>query len=176
LFGPYLPLFVEAGTKSGAASMTGIINGITGLMTALSGLTISRLGDRHDKMAMIKLLLTLGVVASIPLGFTSSLWVFAFIYGLVFFIIGGIEPVVVSITTERTPVEKRGTLFGIQGLVGNIGWIVSPVVASYVSIRFSIQSVLFLIPLSIIPALAALLIFRRKLAEKAAASGSKLPC
>lgn len=163
LFSPYLPLFVEENIKRNAASTTGIINGVTGIMTALSGLTISRLGDKYDKTSLIKLLLGLGILAAIPLGFTSNLWIFTIIYGLVFFIVGGVEPVVVSITTERTPPEKRGVLFGIQGLVGSIGWILAPVAAGYVSIRFSIQSVLFLVPLSLIPALAALFIFKKKL-------------
>jgi DHA1 family multidrug resistance protein-like MFS transporter len=63
VFNPYIPLFVQeiqAGIK-GAASTTGIINGITGLMTALAGATLSRLGDKHDKKSVMLVLMASGI-------------------------------------------------------------------------------------------------------------------
>lgn len=163
LFSPYLPLYVEERTTANAASTTGIINGVTGFVTALSGLTLSRLGDKYNKNSLIRLLLALSLIAAIPLGFISNLWVFTIVYSLVFFLGGAIEPVMISITTERTPVEKRGMLFGVQGFVGNFAWFIAPLAASYVSIHFSIQAALFLVPLSLLPACVAVYLFRKKL-------------
>ena len=172
VFAPYLPLFVQEllSGGGGAVKYTGIINGVTGLTTALSGLTISRLGDRCSKMTLILLLFIAGVVCSIPLAFSRNLWVFIVVYGLFFFIMGGIEPVVVSMTTEITPPERRGVLFGIQGLVGNIGWAISPMLGSLVSMRYSIQAILLVLPIIMLPGIGAVFLLRMKENKPSAAN------
>jgi DHA1 family multidrug resistance protein-like MFS transporter len=42
-----------------------------------------------------------------------------------------------------TKPELRGTLFGIQGLVGSLGWMVSPTLGTYISIQFGIREILW---------------------------------
>lgn len=165
VFNPYLPLFVQEIYSSirGAAKVTGIINGVTGLMTALAGLTLSRLGDRCNKTVLLGVLLSSAVIVSLPLGFIQNLWLFTLLYGVFFFIMGGTEPVVLSITTENTPAERRGMLFGVQGLVGSLGWVISPVLGSAVSLKYSLQSIVFLIPLTLLPALIAVFFLSRSL-------------
>lgn len=163
VFNPYLPLFVQESLsgQEGAVRITGIINGVTGLMTALSGLTVSRLGDRYDKMVLLKILLAAGILFSIPLVFSSSLWVFTIVYSIFFFVIGGVEPVVVSISTEHTTPERRGMLFGIQGLAGNVGWILSPMLGSLISLKFSLQAILVLIPITLVPGLLSVFFIKK---------------
>lgn len=100
---------VRAGI-GGAAKYTGIIGGVTGLMTALSGLTLSRLGDRYDKMSLLKILFCAGLVISLPLMFPKNIWVFTAIYGLFFYVIGSIEPIAISITAENTPPKIKLSL------------------------------------------------------------------
>lgn len=148
IFNPYLPLYVQEMRSSieGTAKITGIISGMTGLMTAISGLTLSRLGDRYDKLSMLKIMFTAGILLSFPLFFIKTLWGFAILYAVLFFAIGGIEPIVMSVTSEIIPPENRGSLFGIQTLVGSIGWALSPLLGSVVSIQFSIKSIFLLIP------------------------------
>ena len=157
VFSPYIPLFVQEvrGTSEGAAGITGIISGIIAFLTAVSGLTLSRLGDRYHKLTLMIILLGAGTVLSLPLGLINNLWLFTALYGILFFVIGGIEPIVMSVTAEITPPERRGALFGVQGLVGSIGWAVAPMLGGAVSIKYSLRSVFLLIPaffiLSLIP-------------------------
>lgn len=162
VFAPYLPLFVQEVRLGvdGASRITGIISGIIGFMTALSGLTISRFGDRYNKVKLLRTLLAVSIILSLPLVFIRDLWIFSLVYAIFFFAVGGLEPVIMTMTSENTPAEKRGTLFGIQGLVGSVGWAVSPVLGSMISIRLSIQSVLLIIPLILFLGLIIVFILR----------------
>lgn len=141
LFTPFIPLYVQELTHhvEGAASTTGMINGLIGFVTAASAIMISRLGDRYDKMWLIRVMLILSVLDVLMLNLTSGMWGFVVFYTLLFLIIGGVEPLITSTTAEMTRPEKRGTLFGIQGLVGSLGWMVSPVIGGYVSVVWGIR-------------------------------------
>lgn len=149
VFSPYIPLFVQSSINSikGASRLTGIINGAAGLATALAGLTISRLGDKLNKLKLAMVLIFISFLVSLTLKFANSLYVFIPLYGIMFFFLGGIEPIITSTTAEKTPSERRGELFGFQGLVGSLGWMVSPMLGAYVSVNYSIKSILLLIPI-----------------------------
>ena len=141
LFTPFIPLYVQEITQhvEGAASTTGMINGLVGFVTAASAILISRLGDRYDKMWLIRVMLIMSALDVLMLNLTSGMWAFVVFYTLLFLIIGGVEPLITSTTAEMTQPEKRGTLFGIQGLVGSLGWMVSPVIGGYVSVVWGIR-------------------------------------
>lgn len=148
-FYPYLPIYVQEimGTAKGVSGTTGAINGFLSFATALSGLTLSRLGDKYDKRKLLLIYLISGTILSLPLMYINSLWIFSLVLGLVFFITGGVEPVIMSMTTENTPVNKRGFLFGIQGTVGNIGFAIAPLLGGIISIKYSTAAVLICIPI-----------------------------
>jgi DHA1 family multidrug resistance protein-like MFS transporter len=164
IFSPYMPIYVQEtlGTIEGTAKVTGIINGIVGLMTALSGLTLSRLGDKYDKMKVLIVLLGIGVILTLPIMLVNNLWVFAIFYGILFFAIGGIEPIIMSVTTEQTPKERRGMLFGVQGTVGSIGFAIAPLLGGIVSIGHSTKAVIWLIPVFLMLAIFAVLAVIKK--------------
>lgn len=151
VFSPYIPLFVQSSLNSteGAAKLTGMINGTAGLATALAGLTISRLGDKLDKLKLASILIFISFFVSLTLRYANSLYIFIALYGILFFFLGGIEPIITSTTAEKTPSERRGELFGYQGLVGSIGWMLSPMLGAYVSVNYSTKSILSLMPVFI---------------------------
>lgn len=145
VFAPFIPLYVQeiTGTLVGAATTTGNINGFIGLATALSGIGISLLGDKYNKLILIKLMLLVSFVATIAVNFAQNLVSFTIIYTLIFLIVGGVEPLVTAMTAEQTDPAKRGTLFGYQGLVGSLGWMVSPGIGTYISIQFNYSAILW---------------------------------
>jgi len=147
VFNPFIPLFIQETTHTivGAASTTGYINGLIGFVTALSAILISRLGDKYDKKRLILIMLIIGSIDVLILNLTTGLVPFVIFYTALFFIIGGIEPLITSTTAEMTHPDRRGTLFGIQGLVGSLGWMVSPVMGTYVSIAFGIKQILWVV-------------------------------
>ncbi len=149
VFAPYLALFVQMtrGTIEGSSRTTGIISGFTAMMTAVSAIFTGRLGAKYDRYRLLGICFISGILISCILVFVRSLWLFALVYGLFMFAVGGIEPVIMSLTSESTPSEKRGALFGIQTLVGSVGWALAPAIASFISIKFSLHSVIVLIPI-----------------------------
>lgn len=145
VFTPFIPLYVQeiTGTKVGAAALTGSINGLVGFVTALSAVFISRLGDKYAKLPLIKVMLMIAFFIAIGVNFTNSLMSFTILYTAIFFVIGGVEPLITSMTAEQTDPGRRGALFGIQGLVGSLGWMVSPVIGTYISIAFNYSAILW---------------------------------
>lgn len=175
VFSPYLPLYVQEMRSKieGSSQVTGLINSLIGLMTALSGLILSRLGDKYNKLNIIRVLLLCGIAFSAPLFFTNTLMQMTVLLALMYFALGGVEPVLMSITSERIPSNKRGVLFGFQTLVGCIGWAVSPIMASYLSINYTLKSTMILIPIFLVLGLLTtfiLLLHNRKTAN----TGSQL--
>lgn len=168
IFSPYLPLYIQGvlNTTEGASKLTGYINGIIGIASAVSGLTISRLGDKYDKLKIVTILLGIAFVVSLSLTKAGSLYMFALLYGLLFFFIGGVEPIITSITAENTRPERRGELFGYQGLVGSIGWICSPMVGAYISMNYEVSSILYLIPALLTINYLLLISIRKRLNKK----------
>jgi DHA1 family multidrug resistance protein-like MFS transporter len=148
VFNPYLPLYIQEvlGGVKGASQLTGTINGITGFATALAGIFFGRLGDKVHKMKLSVVLLILSSFLGFGLYFTPTLTVFSVFYGLLFFLIGGVEPVITASMAERTPSHQRGLLFGIQGLMGSLGWVMSPVIGTWISLSFETKAILFAIP------------------------------
>lgn len=157
VFSPYLPLYIQSTLPGGigAASVTGYISGIAGLATAMAGLTLSRLGDRGDKAQLIRNMGLAGMATALCIGFAGNLWLFSALYGLLFFFLGGIEPLVMSMTAEKTPAEKRGALFGIQGTVGSLGWVLSPMLGAAIAIRWSNHAILLILPVLLVIQLGA---------------------
>ena len=75
---------------------------------------------------------------------------------------GAIDPLIMSDTVYLVPENKRGLLFGIRATVGSIGWAISPLLGSAVSINYSLGSVFYLIPVFLAAALGAAYLFKRK--------------
>ncbi len=160
---PFLPIYIQEirGTIDGSAMMMGIITGMAGLTTAVAGLTITRLGDRMSKMHLLSILMITASILSVPLFFTKSLGSFTVVYMFTMFALGGVEPLLMSITSEKTDASNRGLLFGIQTAFGSAGRIISPLLGSAVAIRFSIRH-LFLVFTTLLLLNAVFVLLRRK--------------
>lgn len=148
IFAPFMALFVQEnlGSVSGVASRTGFINGGVAFITAISGIVFGRLGEKYNKKTILVVSMTISIVLSTLLSLTGSLTAFTGFYILLFLFIGGVEPLITSITAEQTAPENRGMLFGYQGTVGSIGMLVSPMIGTFVSVNFSIKGILVLLP------------------------------
>lgn len=161
---PYMPLYVQQmrGTIDGSAMTTGLIFAGASIMTAISAITLAKLGDRYNKKHLIEIYLIIGVLITIPMLLVESLTGFAIFYALLFFALGGVDPLIMSYSVSIVPENRRGILFGLRGMVGSLAWVFSPMMGSYISINYSINSVFYLIPIFLIMALGVILISRRK--------------
>ena len=140
---PFLPLFIQdvRGTIAGSARITGLLSGGIGIAAAVSGLTLSRLGDRMDKLKLLSILVACGTVLSVFVTVIPQFLPAVLFLILTYFLIGGVEPLLMSITSEQVDAGSRGFLFGIQTAVGSLAWACSPLIGSFVSIKYSVKSV-----------------------------------
>ena len=165
---PFLPLYIQElrGTIEGSARITGLLSGGIGCMSAVSGLTLSRLGDRYDKLKLMTVLLGAGFAASTVILFSSSFAALAATMMATYFFIGGIEPLLMSLTSQKVASKNRGLLFGIQTAVGSVAWFASPMLGSWVSIEFSLDTVFILFTALLAATMAASAAVRRRLRKR----------
>ena len=161
---PYMPLYVQEirGMIEGSALITGLISAGASVMSAAAAISLSRLGDKYDKKRLIIIYLTAAISISIMLLFTKSLTGFAIFYALMFFALGGIDPLIMSYSLGLVPENKRGLLFGVRATVGSLAWAASPMFGSYMSINYTLDSVFYLIPVFLILALSIALIIKKR--------------
>jgi MFS transporter, DHA1 family, multidrug resistance protein len=124
-----------------------MINGGVAFITAMSGIVFGRLGEKYNKKTILMVAMSAASLLAVQVSLTGSLTAFAIFYISLFFFIGGVEPLITSITAEKTAPENRGMLFGYQGTVGSIGMLISPVMGTFVSVNFSIKAILLLMPI-----------------------------
>jgi len=148
VFVPFIPLYVQEslGTVTGAATYTGVINGATGLATAVAALTITRLGDKTDKLRLASILTLLSLPVTLLLTMTHSIPGFLAGYTVFYFLAGGAEPILTSAASERTPAAVRGTLFGMLATVSSLGAMVAPLIGSYISAEYGLRMILCVMP------------------------------
>ncbi|MCK8059317.1 MULTISPECIES: MFS transporter [unclassified Fusibacter] len=150
VFAPYMPLYLKTiHGEDGIATVTGMVNMFVGLATAVAGLSLSRLGDKFKKSKLIVILLGIAFVFSFFVIASGGLIGFMLSYTLLFFILGGIEPMLTSSAAELTSPQNRGTLFGYMGMVGSFGWMVSPMTGAAISVQYGYKAILFILPVLI---------------------------
>ncbi len=140
---PFLPLYVQElrGELAGSATATGMISAGRGAVTALSAVTIVRLGDRYPRLLLVGIMLAIAGVFSLPVYFAGSIWSFSAFFILATFFLGGVEPLVQADLSSQVSPARRGLLFGVQSSIASMGWFVAPLIGSFVSIRFGIAHV-----------------------------------
>lgn len=161
-FSPYLPIYVQGfiNEVTDVPLITGIINGLTSLVTAISSILMGRLSKNHDSPRLLRLSIIASFVATLGLslqvfGADPSLGLSALIpfivnYVLFFFLIGGVEPSITSISASAVSADHRGALFGLQGAVGSIAWFTGPLISGTVAYHFDIVYVIPLMSLTLI--------------------------
>ena len=97
-----------------------------------------------DKIKVRSILVGGGALSSIIITVFPGFGTLAASLMLTYFFIGGVEPLLMSLTSERVNSKNRGFLFGIQTMVGSFAWFVSPMLGSWVSIKYSISSIFLL--------------------------------
>ena len=168
---PFIPLYIQElrGSFSGTSAVTGAVLAAGGLASAFSGLTISRIGDRQDKVFLVLCLLGASALAGLPLFLTQGLAAFVIFYVLSVFFCGGIEPLIQSHLSVHTEPENRGVLFGIQTMVSNLGVFFSPIAGSLITIVLSIKHLFLFYSLFFFSTFGLLAVYR--LAERKRAPG-----
>ena len=137
MFEPFLLIFLkEQNGSEGILQLTGWVTLGVNLATAAAGLMLAKLCEAMSKTNILRLCFAGSGLLSFALIFHSGLLMFSILYIALFFFLGAIEPVMNALAAERIRPTDRGTLFGWQSMIFSMGWILSPLVGSFLSIRF----------------------------------------
>jgi DHA1 family multidrug resistance protein-like MFS transporter len=162
---PFIPLHLQAlrDSTEGTSAIVGAVSAARGAATAAAGLTLSRMGDKGDKLQLIALFLLAAMVFSVPVFLAKGMALFV-IFNVVFtYFLGGVEPLLQSSLAEMTPSNKRGLLFGIQTTVGNTGWFLAPLAGSGVSLLWSVRHVFAAMTVALAASLVVSVLIRRRM-------------
>lgn len=145
LFSPYLALYIQElrGSIDGAAAMTGVISGAASLALALSAVTLTYIADRRDKYKVLILLTVLSIPLYFALPLARTTLIFAVIYTVLFYVVGGIEPILNAVVVENMDSDSKGTLFGWITTINSIASMAAPMIAAFVSAQIGLKAVLY---------------------------------
>ncbi len=162
LFSPFMPLFIESklASKEGVSFITGIVNALISLTTALASIFIGKFVASHSKIKTMVALFLLSLLFSVLLinyeslanllGISNTLIVFIVLYIFLYLNMGGINPILSTTAAENVPADSRGALSGLQGMIGSIGWALAPVISGAIVYGRSVEYLLFALPVMII--------------------------
>ena len=144
----FIPLYVAelragslAASAPGDAAVTGLILAGSAAVAATAGITLARLGDRGNKLWLIAICSGVGALVALPTFFAPNLAFFALFYVVSGFALGSVQPFVQSYLSAHSARARHGVLFGLQNLVGGLGFGLGPLAASWISIRTSTRHV-----------------------------------
>lgn len=112
---------------SGAQS--GLIATLTNLGMLVGGMLFGILGDRHNKMTILKITLLIFCLASGGIAFApniTTIYILRFIAGIG---VGGEYGIALSIMANIVPLQKMGTVSSWNGVAGQVGSIGSAILA-----------------------------------------------
>ena len=159
---PILPLFVQQlDAGQSAATMTGVIYTVAGVVAAVSSVGLGRLGDRiGHRRVLIVLALGAGLFY-IPQAFVQGVVQLIVLRGLLGFFDGGLLPsanAIISAGTEGQGRGSHGTTYGLIYLATGLGFGLGPLSGGFIAASLGIRSV-FLITAFILLALGVYLPF-----------------
>ncbi|NLC38581.1 MAG: multidrug efflux MFS transporter [Clostridia bacterium] len=143
---PIMSLFVESMTDNAlmVATLTGTVFTATGLAQTISLPFITRNSDRWGHRKVLIICFLGGAIFYFPQGLAGNLTILIilrFIYGL---FLGGILPMINSLTGLLTPASHQGKVYGLTSSAFFLGGFVGPVSGGFLAAKFGFTAIFFL--------------------------------
>jgi DHA1 family multidrug resistance protein-like MFS transporter len=154
---PILPLFIEqvGNLKTGVASTTGLLIGVTGATASISAVAIGYLSDRigHKRVLIVNLFITAVMWAAHALARSiAQLLIIRTVFGLA---AGGNLPTMNVLVGKLTTKETYGKAYGLMASMTSLGMTLGPLaggfMASHIGFRWPFVAVSLLLSLVVIP-------------------------
>jgi DHA1 family multidrug resistance protein-like MFS transporter len=154
---PILPLFIEqvGNLKTGVASTTGLLIGVTGATASISAVAIGYLSDRigHKRVLILNLFITAVMWAAHALARSiAQLLIIRTVFGLA---AGGNLPTMNVMVGKLTTKETYGKAYGLMASMTSLGMTLGPLaggfMASHIGFRWPFVAVSLLLSLVVIP-------------------------
>ncbi len=139
---PYLPLLVQElhGTLHGAATLTGLISGITAIAGILAGPMLGWLADRVGAPRVAVCSALLAGLCMVPHGLATGFPTLVTARFMMVFFAGGLDPVFQVWLAKSTPDKIRGIVFGWALTARCMGWMLAAMfsggIAAFIGLRW----------------------------------------
>lgn len=142
MFDPFVMLYLEKLHAPGnILSVTGYITMALNLVSALGSYLLSRVHPTENRYRIIFISSSLIlIILAILMGF-EDFYVFAILFVLMSLFASVIEPILTTISAERVPEKYRSQMYGYLNMLVSIGWMLSPLAGSFLSIRFGFRTI-----------------------------------
>jgi len=140
---PIFPLFVQTLVPdvNAAATMTGLILGLTAAMNTVGALAFGRLGHRWSARRILWLSLAVTALTFLPQGLAGRAWQLLVMRGLMGLAIGAVVPVANAAIAENCPEGHQGGVFGISTSFNALGSAVGPWIGTFVVAAWNLPAV-----------------------------------
>jgi DHA1 family multidrug resistance protein-like MFS transporter len=162
---PILPLFVEelsgiAGRS--AATLAGLTIGVAGVTSAISAVTLGRLGDRvGHRRTLIWCTFAAGLLY-LPMAAAQATWQLVVLQALFGFAAGGLMPSANALIANATPADRRGAVYGALAAVASLGAFVGPLMGAALAAAFGFPAALLATGLLLLALAVGLLLNARQ--------------
>ena len=135
---PIVPLFVASLAPGAAdpASLAGLVLGTLGVTSAISAVVFGRLGDRRGHRTILLVCVAAAGLLYLPMALARSPWQLAALQGLFGIAAGGMMPSANALIADRTPAERRATVYGITTSSAAFGAFAGPLVGAALAVAF----------------------------------------
>jgi len=131
--GPIFPLYVEqvSGDVKTAASATGLMMAVSGVMAALAAIVMGKLSDRVGRKKVLVGCVALAGLVCIPQAMVRSVGQLLVLRACSGIAAGGMSPSLNALVAETVPREHLGRAYGLTVTAAAIGWSVGPALGGW---------------------------------------------
>lgn len=138
---PVLPLFVGelAHSEEGVATLAGLMLGAGAATGALAAGFAGKIGDRLGHARVVSACALLAAVFYLPQAFVQAPWQLLALRAVQGTFTGGLIPGVMAIIAVRTPVARRGLVFGLTATATALGNAFGPIAGAAAASFFGLR-------------------------------------
>jgi DHA1 family multidrug resistance protein-like MFS transporter len=140
---PILPLFVQTllpGGHGSVASLAGLVVGVSAVTSALAAGVAGKIGDRIGHERVLACCAIGGGLLYLPQALVTSPWQLLVLRGGLGLFTGGLMPGVMATIALRTPLARRGWVFGLTSTATSLGNAVGPVAGAAAATAFGLRA------------------------------------
>jgi DHA1 family multidrug resistance protein-like MFS transporter len=142
---PLVPLYVRelVGTSYALNTLAGLSIAVQGVSSVLGAVAVGRLAQRvgYKKLLLFNLLLASSLY--LPQAMVESISLFIFLRLIHGFFLGGLLPAANSLIALFTPVEKRGSVYGLTSSAFFFGNFSGPLVAGFLTSHWGLKAIFY---------------------------------
>jgi MFS transporter, DHA1 family, multidrug resistance protein len=163
---PIIPLFVQqlAPDDPHVATVAGVVLGSAGFTSAFAAAYLGRLGDRTGHRRVLAISLLAAGLVYLPMAIVRDPWQLALLQALMGVAAGGLIPSANALIAHLTPVERRGTIFGLSAAISAVGGFIGPLAGAFLATGLGFRAT-FIASGTLLLAVAAMVIWSQAAAE-----------